>query len=232
MPSSASVTIGRPGQFREFERACKAAFERAALRATKRAATAAAQQVRAAMPGRLGGAIKAGSDLDKRGAANQGPAGPRASGWVVVRGKSERGRGAVIAATEGADIVAKGGRWLAIATNDIPRRAGRRRMTPDLYRSQGFEQRIGPLEFLAGKGGRAFLIVRNVSVDRFGRKGSARRLPGKRALRGTRERRDVLIAFILIRATRRSRRVDANAILAAQAARLGDMLSEELRKEF
>lgn len=232
MPSSASITIGRPGQFREFERACKAAFERAALRATQKAARVAAQQVKTGLPGRLGGAIKAGSDLDKRGAANQSPTGPRASGWVVIRGKSERARGAVKAATEGAEIRSKGRTWLAVPTDDIPRRAGRYKMTPALYRSSGLETRIGPLEFVRGKGGKALLIVRNVSVDRFGRRGSARRLPGQRALRGNRERRDAIVAFVLIRSTSFPKRVDPTPIIAAQQARLGDLLAEEIRKEF
>jgi hypothetical protein len=88
------------------------------------------------------------------------------------------------------------------------------------------------LEFVTDRHNRrrAYLIVRDVSVDRFGRKGSARRLP-KRALRGNRERRTLIVAFILIRATSRVPRVAANAILAANAARLGDLLSAELKKE-
>lgn len=234
MPSSAKVTIGRPGQFREFERACKAAFERAALRATKKAARDAAQQVRASMPGRLGGAITAGSDLDKAGVAHQGRTGPSASGWVRIRG-GERAKGAIIAETEGANIVPVKGRWLAFPTDAIPKKAGRFKMTPALYRSTGLEQRIGPLEFVTDKHNRrrAYLIVRNVSVDRFGRSGSARALPRKqRRLRANRERRLLVVAFILIRATTRVPRVAANAILAANAARLGDLLSAELKKEF
>lgn len=234
---SATVTIGRPGQFREFERYAAERFEQAALRSSARAARQATTDIRAAMRsaglGKLANAIGTGSDLAKSGRAHRrGGNSFSASGWVHIRGHSERTLGALESATQGAEIVPRKGRWLAIATDRIPQRAGRLKMTPALYRSTGLEERIGKLEFIPGrKSGEALLIVRNVAIDRFHRRGRApRRLTGRK-LHGSREARDFIVAFVLLRATSRAPRVDPASIIAANAARLPALLGEELRKE-
>ena len=104
-------------------------------------------------------------------------------------------------------------------------------MTPALYRRAGLEQRIGPLIEIAGRGAQRLLIVRNVTVDRFGRRGRARRMPTRGGLRGNSEARDMIVAFIGIPATSRVATVAPSAILAAHAARLPDLVGEELRRE-
>jgi hypothetical protein len=214
--------IGRPGQFAQFRRQGIEKLEGVSLVATDRAARAAAAEIKAGLPGKLGGAITSGSDLQKgRGVKRFGAEGYRASGWVITRGKSERTVGAIVSATEGAEIRPLKGPFLWIATDEIPRRAGRYRMTPALYRRSGLESRIGPLVQIPGRHrGEVLLIARNVTVDRFGRRGRARRLPKRGAIGGSRERRDFIVAFVGIRNTSRTRRVDANQIISLQRARL------------
>lgn len=233
----ATVTIGRPGQFAEFERRLREALKAAALRATDRAARQAAANVRGQIQsaglGRLSGAITSGSDLQRGRGVHPKGADFAASGWVKVRGRSERTLGALAAYTRGATITARNATWLAIATDHIPKRAGRQKMTPRLYVAEGFDQKIGPLVFVKGRSGReAFLIVRDVSVDKFGRKGRyARRLPRRGALGSSRARAGMLIAFVLIRLTSRSARFDPSAPIAAAVAQLPALVAEELKKE-
>lgn len=230
MPTT--VRIGRPGQFAEFERYARERMEAAALRASDKAARKATTAIRAALPGRLGGAIGAGSDLAKNGRAHPKGKGLSASGWVHIRGKSERAIGALISATEGATIIPKKGRWLARATDAIPRRVGRYKMTPDLYRSSGLEGSIGPLEFVPGKkSGTALLIVRNVTVDKLGRRGRTAKRDRGRKLHRSRERRDFIVAFVLFKSTNRAPVVDPTAIISAVAAELPGMIGAELRKD-
>lgn len=220
------TAIGRPGQFAEFRRHCIQRLERAALISSDRAAAAALRDHRAAMEaaglGKLGNALGYGSDLKKgRGVHRRGAEGFSASGWVYIRSRSERSVGAIVAYTEGADISPKKSPWLWISTDEIPRRAGRFRMTPALYRSSGLESRIGTLVQIEGRhGGEALLIVRNVTVDRFGRAGKARRLPKRGGVGPSRERRDFIVAFVGIRRTSRSARVHPREIMSIQQARL------------
>jgi hypothetical protein len=234
---SSSITIGRPGQFDQFEAHCRKVMEGALLRASDRASKAAVTEIRAAMRGaglgRLANAIGAGSDASKGRGVHPTPGGFSASGWVHIRGRSERTRGALEAYTEGATITAKRVRWLAIATDQIPRRAGRQKMTPQLYVETGLAAKIGPLQFVQGRNaGEALLIVRDVTVDKFGRKGRyARRLPKRGAIGSSRQRADSVVAFVLIRDTTRGKRVDPTTIIAANAARLPALVAEEMRKE-
>lgn len=190
--------------------------------------------MRGAGLGRLANAIGTGSDLSKNGVVHRRAAGFSASGWVVIRGRSERTRGALTSATEGGTIVPKRGQWLAIPGRDIPQRAGRKKMTPELYLATGLDSKIGPLEFVPGRRrGEALLVVRGpLSVDRFGRKGRpARRLPKRGALGPTRRAAGFIVAFVLLRQTGREPRFDAQSIIRANAARLPAILGEELAKE-
>lgn len=225
--------IGRLGQFAEFKRHSIQRLERASLKATDQAARAAAAQIKAGLPGRLGGAITSGSDLRKgRNVHRIGAEGYRASGWVVLRNKSERTVGAIISATEGAEIRPVRSAWLWIATDEIPRKAGRYRMTPALYRRSGLEGRIGPLVQIRGRhGGEALYIVRNVTVDRFGRRGKARRSPRRGAIGGGRERRDFIVAFVGIRNTSRSAVVDARQIISLEQARLPEYRAAAMARD-
>ena len=230
------LSIGRPGQFTEFRRFCIQRVERAALKASDAAARRAVLEIRSAMSGaglgRLGNALTSGSDMaEGRGVHRRGPEGFSASGWIVLRSRSERAIGAIEAYTEGAEIAPRRSRWLWIATDEIPRRAARFRMTPALYKQHGFESRIGPLVFMPGRhGGEALLIVKSVTVDRFGRRGRARRLPRRGGVGSSRERRDFIVAFVGIRRTSRSARVDPRQIISANAARLPALVAAELSK--
>lgn len=230
----ASVSIGRSGQFDEFERRAREALKAAALRGTDRAArqatTGVREQMRGAGLGRLANAVGGGSDLRKGRGVHEKAGGFSASGWINVRGGSERTRGAIEAYTQGATITGRNGSWLAIATDEIPKRAGRQRMTPKLYAAMGLEQRIGPLIFLKSKRpGEALLVVRNVTTDRFGRAGRARAFKGR--LGATREHRPFIIAFVLVRTTTRAARFNPTTAVAAATAMLPALIAEELRKE-
>jgi hypothetical protein len=213
--------IGRPGQFAEFRRQCIQRLERASLVATDRAAREALPQIRGPL-GRLGNALGYGSDLKKgRGVKHTAGGGYKASGWIYLRSRSERAVGAIEAYTEGADIRPVRAKWLWIATDEIPRRAGRFKMTPQRYRANGFENRIGPLVQIPGRHrGEALLIVRNVTVDRFGRRGKAKRLPKRGAIGGSREKKDFIVAFVGIRNTLRSPKVNPRNILSIEQARI------------
>jgi hypothetical protein len=231
-----SVTIGRPGQFKEFERYCTQRLEKAALRATQRAAKQATNDVRAAMRsaglGRLSNAIGSGSDLTKTGTVHREGERFSASGWIHIRGRSPRTLGAIESFTEGTEIGPKRGKWLAIVTQQIQQKVGRKRMTPDLYRSSGLEQKLGPLVFIQTSPTEALLVVENVSVDKFARAGRrARALPKSGRARGARRKADFIVAFVLIRRTSRAARVNPNQIIAANAAKLPALMVGELRKE-
>jgi hypothetical protein len=103
-------------------------------------------------------------------------------------------------------------------------------MTPARYNAGGYASRIGPLEFMPGRnGGEALLIVRNVTTDRFGR-GRARRLPRRGGIGGSRERKDFIVAFVGIRRTARSQRVNPVAIIKANVARLGPLIAADVAR--
>lgn len=230
----APVQIGRPGQFREFERFCIQRLEQSALRASDQAARQATLDIRSAMRGaglgRLGNALGNGSDLKKTGKVHRrGAEAFSASGWIHIRGRSERTVGAIVAYTEGAEIRGVRSPWLWIATDEIPRRAGRQKMTPALYNKAGLDSRIGPLFQIPGRhAGESLLIVRDVTVDRFGRRGRAKRLPRRGAVGSSRERREFIVAFVGIRRTSRTARVNPNSIIAANAARIPALIAADL----
>ena len=202
----------------------------AAARATDKAAQGARDDIRSAMRGqRLGGlanAIGSTSDLRKKRVPS---AGGRfdVAGFVYARVKSERTLGALKSyVDQDTTSIRPAGKWLAIATQEIPKKVGRRRMTPALYRSSGLEERIGPLTFIKGKHpGVAYLVARDVTIS--GKPGKARRLPKRGGVRGGRARVGI-VAFTLIRATRRSRRVDPRSIARSWVGRLPDLIKREL----
>ena len=188
----------------------------ASARATHKAAIVTLDDIRTAMRrarlGKLANTIQSSSDLRKKRVPS-GDGGFDVGGFVYARDKAKRTRGLLEAYVTNAatTIVPKGGKWLAIPSNQIPKRVGRRRMTPDLYRSSGLEERIGLLSFVKGRNaGVAYLIVHRTSInpDRTSR---ARSLTTRGRVRKGYVEVSVL-AFTLIRATRRSHRVDPHAI--------------------
>jgi hypothetical protein len=209
-------------------------MERVAQRVTDRAASGAKDDITTAMAGaglgRLARVIGAGSDL-RKGRIHRSADGFSASGFVFIRGSGNpRTVGAIQAYTEGADIRPKRGSYLWIASKQIPAKAGRNRMTPELYNSTGLDQRIGPLVFVPGHHrGTAWLIVESVSVNRASGRG-ARALPRKRALRGSRSQRLFIVAFTGIRRTSRTARFNSRAITKAQADRMPQLVADELSK--
>ena len=221
------------GPFNKFRRFAEQRMEKAALIATDRARNIALQRVRADMQGaglgRLGNAIGSGSDLDEgRGVHRYSNGGFSASGVVFVRSGSERTRGAIEAYTEGADIKPVRGRFLWIATDQIPRVTGRFRMTPELYRKNGFEQKIGPLVFVKSINGRPLLVVQNVGVSALGRSRSAKSLTKRGFPRKGQVEKKFLVAFIGIPRTQRAARVDVAAIMRSVAAELPALFNDAL----
>jgi len=129
---------------------------------------------------------------------------------------------------EATNIAPVRGRWLAIPSDQIPSKVARRKMTPDLYRSAGLEEKIGPLQFVrSSRPGVAFLIANDVTVRTDGKRGSARRLP-KRGLASKGRGHVSIIAFTLIRVTRRSMRVNPRQIAEKWARRMPALLNQEL----
>lgn len=229
------ASIRGPGRgiFAQFRQSVGQQLEAAALTATDQAGTLAGRQIQAAMRsaglGKLANAIRTDSDLRKGGRIKRTGQGFSASGSVFVRGRNERTLGAVDAYLGGgADIRSRRGGWLWIATDNIPARAGRYRMTPMRYRSAGLESRIGPLVEVPGRSaGERLLIVERVTVS--GRKGSARRMPKTGGVRRGRQARDVIVAFVGIKSTSRQARVDPTQILESVQAKLPELIAAALR---
>lgn len=201
-------------------------LEQRALAATDRAARSAQADLRAAMSGaslgRLGNALGSGSDLRKSGRVERfGAEGFRVSGWVNVRSRSERTLGAIAAYTEGAEISPVRGRWLWIATDEIPARVGKYRMTPQRYRDGGFEQKIGPLVMIRSVNGYPLLVARDVGVSAGGKSRSAKSLLRNGRPRKGQRLKPFVVAFIGIPRTARTARVNARTIIQTQAAQVG-----------
>lgn len=220
--------IRRPrlGAFREYERGLIQRSETAALIATDRAAFGGKNGVRRQMSGgglgRLGFAVDAGSDMRKSGRVHRiGANGFRTSGWINLRTKSERTLGAITAYTEGADILPRKGKgWLWIATDEIPARAGRARMTPERYVARGFDRKIGPLTYIRSVNGNPLLVVTGASVNAGGKPHSAKALGKNGRLRKGQREKQFIVCFIGIPRTSRAARVDAPAEFRREQASL------------
>lgn len=228
------------GAFDAYYRGAVQLMEQAALRATDKAARQALGdlrgQMRGAGLGRLGNAISSTSDLQKGGRIKRYPNGGfSASGVLFIRSKSPRTIGAIEAYTRGADIRPVRvrpvrGRWLWIATDEIPRVTNRERMTPDLYRKNGFEQKIGPLVQIRSVNGNPLLVARNVGVSAAGKARSAKSLTkAGRARKGQRVK-EFVVAFIGIPRTARAARVDVVQIVGRVRDNLPAMWEQEMQR--
>lgn len=220
--------------FNSFERQSRARLEAAALNASHIAAGRAKAAVRSEMVsaglGRLGNAVDSGSDLQKRGVVFRRGTGFSASGWVNLRSKSERTVGAIDAYTQGAEIAPKNGRWLWLPTDDIPVRAGRRKITPGNWSKFGLDKRIGPLVAIRSVNGAPLLVVMNASVSASGKARSAKSLTKTGRLRKGQVAREFIVAFVAIPRTSRQARVDVRAIMRTQHAQLQALVEEQLRR--
>jgi len=230
-----SARIGRPKMeaFKDFEKFSIQRLENAALIATDRAASQAKVDMRGIFGGqrltRLGMAIGSGSDLRKGGRVQRfGTNGFRTSGWLYIRSKSERTLGAIEAYTEGAEITPRNGRYLWIATDAIPARVGKYRMTPARYNASGLVSSIGPLVAIPGRhAGEMLLVVRNVSTRLAGRP-NARRLPKSGRARAGREAQEFIVAFVGIKRTSRTARIDVPSIMRTISNQLPNLIGQAL----
>lgn len=214
-------------------------LERAALIATDRGTTklktTIRNQMRSAGLGNLGNAIGSTSDLKKGGIQKRYAGGGfSASGIVYVRSRSERTIGALTAYTQGANIRPKRGRWLWIPTDDIRRRAGSnrkgegQRLTPDLWRKRGLDQKVGPLTFIRSVNGYPLLVLKNVGVSLAGKKRSARSLTKSGRARKGQVAKQFVVAFIGIPFTSRQARIDVRALHAQIMAELPALMRQAL----
>ena len=206
-------------QGKVLERAEFKAMHRSVDRATRLAQKGGQQKARAVGLGRLAGAIASTSSERKR---RRDP--KLAWGAIYPRGGADsRAGGALAAYTQGATIRGRNVEWLAIATRALPRRIGRYRTTPQRYEEAGSP--LGPLVFRRLSANRAILIAQgDFSVSR--KTGRAKGWKG-RATRTRVKKRDV-VAFVLIRETRRAKRFDQEAITRRASSKVSDYMAEEL----
>jgi len=202
------------------------ALYRAAQFATEKASADAAVHIRARIQtvglGRLAGAVGQTSSMKK----GQTPTTPY--GAIYARGSDESRAGQALEAyTQGVTIRARNKEWLAFATPAVPRVIGRRRLTPELYRQSGLVGSIGPLQFKPISANLAFLVVKNVTLHPRTHRAKA---AGPRAPR-TRVAAAEVVAFVLIRVTRRAKRFDKDRIVAAYSGQVPDLIADYMDRE-
>lgn len=195
---------------------------RAAMLAADQTALDGRQKIRATMASqrlaRFRGVVQYTSDQKKnRGATRNLRADrPWRVGSAVFTNfrKSERAAGAWSAYTTGPVIIPRKGKWLAFPTENAPKKIGRKKATPALYRAAG--EPLGPLQFVPGKNpGIAYLIANDVTVPGNNKSGKA-----SRSNRGGRVKRAFVVVFILIKRTRRNVRLRPIDIVRQTALKL------------
>ncbi len=203
------------------DRATQKGMHVAVDRATKLAQKGIQQRIKAVGLGRLGGAVKATSSERKR---RRDP--NNAWGAIYAAGGDEsRAGGALESYTQGSTIRGKEKTWLAIATRALPKRIGRYRMTPARYEAAGSP--LGPLVFKLVKRNVAYLIAQG-DFTTSAKTGRAKAFKG-RVSRGRKRQRDV-IAFVLIRETKRAKRFDQKQLVKLAHQLVPKFLEEEIGK--
>ena len=214
-----------------YRRDTERALERSSIRTVDTLARRGRAEIRQRMAGaglgRLGSALDANADT---GAIRRGD-GFSTSARFFARSRSERTLGALAAYSQGSDIRPVRARWLWIPTDAIPRTSKRERMTPALWRANGFDRKIGPLRLIKSIDGRPLLVVDEVGVAASGKSRSAKSLTKSGAPRKGQVRKELLVAFIGIPSTSRAARVNITEILEEVRAKLPAILSTELEKE-
>jgi len=200
-------------------------------RAAAEALTDMRREMEAAGLGRLGNGLGYTSDKKKGKGVHRSGRRVSASGVIFIRSGSERTRGAIESYTAGAEIRPKKGRYLWIATDDIPARVGRKRITPELYNRSPLVTRIGPLVRVTAANGTPLLIVRNVGVNAAGAARSARSLTKRGQPRKGQIGVDYIVAFFGIERTKRTARVNPKAIAAARAQEMARRLGTGSRSQ-
>jgi hypothetical protein len=246
-----TLTPPPAGAFKFIKNYSLRGLARAVARATDQTMREGKTDIRRAMDraklGKLSRVVDYTSDVKKRRVPDITSVGARwrAGATIYARGSgSKRASGALAAYTNGkVTILPKRGRWLAIATDELAKRvpgikgSGRRRsgtfrMTPELYRKRGLEKRIGKLVFVPGSSpNEALLIVNNVQVNAARGFGKAERIPRTGRIRAGKVKKDFIVAFVLIRVTRRAERVNPGRIVGAQIKRMDRRITNILRGE-
>lgn len=144
-------------------------------------------------------------------------------------GDDSRAGGALESYTHSANITPLG-RWLAVPTKAVPRLVSvggrRQRLTPALWEKAGLDRKIGELRFVQVSSSQALLLVNNVSLSP--KNGQAKAM----GPRGTRTRivpKRAVVAFVLIRNTRRAKRFDQEDEIFVEAARVADYIARLLQ---
>ncbi len=230
----ADITGPGSSAMERFARSIRERIEQSALVATDEAASLATSRIRTAMAGaglgRLGLAIGSTSDLKLGKGVHRTPSGFSASGVVHVRGRNERTLGAIESYTVGASIVPRNGGWLWIASQDLQKRVGRKKMTPAGYNASGLPQKIGPLVSIPGRhAGERLLIVRDVTTRLMG-KASPLRLPRNGRVRPGRELQASFVAFVGIKSTSRQARVNPREIIEGVRRELPTLLATRINR--
>lgn len=207
-------------QAKAYDRASSAAMHVAVDRATRTGQKAIQNKIKTVGLGRLAGAVRSTSSERKRRRSAD-----NAWGAIYAAGGDESRAGQALEAySQGATIRGRNVEWLAIATRALPKKAGRYRMTPARYEAAGAP--LGPLIFKRISVNRAVLIAQGdytVSV----KTGRAKRFAG-RATRARKRQRDV-VAFVLIKQTKRGKRFDQVQLARLAASRIPKLIDEELR---
>lgn len=218
-----------------FKRDSVQRVERAMLVATDKASRNALKDIRSSGKlGRLSNAIGHFSDLKKGKVFRFGSSGFAASGGLNIKTRNERTVGAIISYTEGSDIVPRAGNrggWLWFPTAELAiKRIGRKKITPALYNASPLVGRLGPLQQIPGRtASESLLIIKNVQVSMAGNR---RPIKGAKSgvARAGRQQKEAIIAFIGIRQTSRTKRIDVPEIMRANAATVGRLFYEEMKR--
>lgn len=204
---------------RRHSRALYTAAQNTTDEASRKLRSATQGKIRQVGLGKLAGAVGQTSSKRKR----QQPKTPY--GAVFARGGDKSRAGQALASyTKGATIIPRRGKWLAIATSAVPRTIGRRRTTPELYRKSGLQTSIGQLQFVRVRSNLALLVVRNVTLH-------PRTQRAKRAGKGTprtRVPKKQVVAFVLIKITRRAVRFNKDRLANQVANTMPDRLAKEM----
>lgn len=206
-------TAGMRAEAQRFKRA----HQQAALFATDLAGERAYRRQQAAIRsvglGKLSKAVGFTSALKKGQNSRRQP-------YAVIYPKAyedERAYQALEAYSNGTTITAQNGQWLAFATNAVPKKVGRRKMTPALYNKSGLVSTIGKLIFRKIRNDLALLVVRKVSLSP--KTGVAKALGVRKPRTRIVPDKDV-VAFVLIKQTRRARRWDKDAAPRLESAKV------------
>jgi len=184
-------------------------------RASKDGQKAVQDRIRSVGLGRLSGAVGHTSAKRKRDYTGD------PYGVIFARGGDEsRGGQALESYSRGATILPRNGTWLAFPTKAVPKFvsvAGRRfRTTPELYMNSGLVSSIGKLVFKPISARRAVLVIKKASVNiRTGRA----KTPNTRKSKTSTFEKDV-VAFVLIKVTRRAQRFDQRRVMQAYGQRV------------